>query len=348
MSFLENFSWKNMISIEHSEIDFLRELFHKHMSQKVVVSNRVPQDIISAFEGFNGMLYRVNCFPKELEKIGGEIDFLLLDGADRMPEELLDFIAAFPYLKRDAIVAVYDTVQQAGEGGRKTGSSILMRNVRAQKFPHHLELYPDVLEQLSLGIEKLSKPHFPIYNLANIMAAFQLTEDTSKHIGDLFSALYAPWPTYANVEYLRAYEPILKKRYKAEYVQIYLDVMQKNERLLNPYENVIRVMTSSLFSSFPHVLLYGKGKYGKIFLSLVQKLDIRIDGFVVTDGRTTAENFEGFPVYFYSQIPFRHEETLIIQTANSEEIENQLQMSDFRWIKLPREFWNAYVWESKG
>lgn len=328
-------------SEEQSELAFFKELLRKKKPEKVVTSGEFPQAVITELQTLDCAVYLTDTLPDKLEEIGSGIDFLLLDGANRMPEELLDFIAAFPYLKRDAVVVVHNLVQRTGEGGRRIGSSILMRNVRARRIPHHLELYPGGLEQLEFGMKWLSSPRVPVCTLANVMAAFSLTADTSTYIGDLFSALYLPWTAVPGGERLEAYERIICTHYKAEYVQMYMDAVEKAERLSNPYENVIREMTDSLFASFPHVLLYGKGKYGRAFLKLVRKFHIRVDGFVVSDGRKAEGSFEGLPVYSYSQVPFPHADTLIIQTADAKAIERLLGASDFRWMKLPWEFWNV-------
>lgn len=49
-----------------------------------------------------------NLLPFYLEEIGGEIDMLILDTVHSMPDEMLDFLAALPFLSSNAVVILHD------------------------------------------------------------------------------------------------------------------------------------------------------------------------------------------------------------------------------------------------
>ena len=66
-----------------------------------MVFDRIP-DNISTFWHLG------NALPCYLEEIGGDIDFLILDTVHSMPGEMLDFLAALPYLSSNAIVILHD------------------------------------------------------------------------------------------------------------------------------------------------------------------------------------------------------------------------------------------------
>lgn len=107
--------------------------------------------------------------PERIEEIGADIDFLILDTMHVLPGEILDFIVAFPYLKKDAIVVLHDIgLQFRAEYRRMIATGILFQTVVADKFWNNQGVYPNI-------------------------AGFQITEDTGKYMRDMFLSLTLPW-----------------------------------------------------------------------------------------------------------------------------------------------------------
>lgn len=261
--------------------------------------------------------------PERLDEIGDGIDFLILDTTHFMPGEVLDFIAAFPYLTNDAIVVLHDVILQHKQDRRQQPpipsfcTGILFQTVTADKFLNNQEIYPNI-------------------------GAFKINEDTSKYIADLFMALMINWFYMLKNDELEKYEIIIKKYYPLECLQLFRQAVLAADTWFNwndenkkIYETVKRMMTSIT----QNILLYGAGKRGTKFLSLARNWNIEIKGFIISDDQYKEESVCGISVYKYSQIPFIVEETLIIQTANSLEIEYKLRQSKFHWLALPDAFW---------
>lgn len=107
--------------------------------------------------------YAVEC----LEEIGEGIDLLILDSSHFLPDEILDFLACYPFLKRGSIVALHDLVldlQTAHSEYRAT--KVLFDAVTAAKILD--------FGDLNLG-------------------AFQITSNTSKCLEDVFFSLVTNW-----------------------------------------------------------------------------------------------------------------------------------------------------------
>lgn len=248
--------------------------------------------------------------PERLDEIGDGIDFLILDTVHVLPGEILDFIAAFPYLAHDAVVVLHDTCLHYAPNmnGNEVATSVLLQSVVADKFLNIQDRYPNI-------------------------AAFQINQDSYTYFTDMFSALILPWAYLPEDRELALYEAAIQKHYNAQCLRLFQQAVAKAKE---------REESSSLLwrcNGFQHVLLYGKGKRGRAFLQCCSSNGIKIDGFVVSDGHAAEKISEGLPVYTYLQIPFQPEETLIIQTAASSEITERLRNSSWRWVDIPDTFW---------
>lgn len=340
----------NSTALQKPELEFLRELISARGPEKILAVE-VSDDILSAIRDF-AQGFRVPCQIEQcgisaltecLATMGVGIDILILNSVCNMPVELLNFIVAVPYLKQDAIVILQDAILKEPITGRLFASSGLFQTVTAEKFPHNLEYYLDFNRRVGLGKPAVGYPQYSsIYRSAYIqfpiVAAFQLNKNTRRYIGGIFAALRVVWQFVPAKKYLSIYETEIAKHYDREFLQLYQQAVEVAEQFFNPSQLFLGDIADSLFGTFRHILLYGKGNWGQRFLKISKKLNIKVTGFVVSDGHTTTECM-GLPVYLFSQIPFDTEETLIIQTANSGAVELALRQSKWHWMKLPESFW---------
>lgn len=286
-----------------------------------------------------------SAIPQYLAAQDKKVDFLILNAVCNMPVELLNFLAVLPYLQENAIVVLQDAVLQEPESGLTFASSILFQSVTADKFPYNLHFYPTIQERIKLcGYHSAYPQYSHVYRSSYlqfpIMSAFRINANTRKYIGDIFSALHIVWPYVPDREFLTAYEELLAKHYTPEHLQLYRQAKEAADRSFNLLPMVFEMLQSF---SFPHVLLYGAGQRGRAFLPLAKKAGLSVSGFIISDGRTSEPSLEGCPIYCYSQIPFHKDETLIILTADSRDIESLLRQSGYHWLKLPESFWRRAV-----
>ncbi len=136
--------------------------------------------------------------PEFLEEIGEDIDIIIIDTVHILPGEILDFLAAFPFLSSDAYVVLHDIGYNC-LGGMKEGY--------ATKFVYDLVVADKFFNEDNSNNE----------NMPNI-AGFVLTEETGKHLENLFSALSITWAYYPSVEELQIYREHYKKYYSDIFV----------------------------------------------------------------------------------------------------------------------------------
>ena len=104
--------------------------------------------------------------------VGGDIDFLILDTMHKMPGEILDFLACYPFLKKGAVVVLHDIALCHHENNWDAiATKLLFDTVTADKL---------------IGIDEEDS------SLLNI-GAFVVTKDTGQYIDDVFSALTTIW-----------------------------------------------------------------------------------------------------------------------------------------------------------
>lgn len=63
-------------------------------------------------------LYKGNIASKYMEKIGKDIDMVIIDSAHFEPGEILDFLIVLPFLSQEAIVVMHDIANQLTVPGK--------------------------------------------------------------------------------------------------------------------------------------------------------------------------------------------------------------------------------------
>lgn len=168
-----------------------------------------------------------------LEEIGRDIDFLILDTTHSMPGENLDFLTCYPYLKNEAVVVLHDTaIQFSGKNVFSFATSILFQTVVANKFLNNATTHPNI-------------------------AAFQITEDTSKYIADVFAALMIPWKYIPETEQLHEYEAVLTRHYPEDCMRLYHQAKKKMIALDSERVPYVELWNTSTSFARQNVLLYG-------------------------------------------------------------------------------------------
>ena len=68
----------------------------------------MAENMVGRCPHVNHKTYYGDMLPGYIEKIGGDIDFLILDTAHTLPGEILDFLLVLPFLRKDATVVLHD------------------------------------------------------------------------------------------------------------------------------------------------------------------------------------------------------------------------------------------------
>lgn len=241
-------------------------------------------------------LYTGKYAVEYLEEIGKDIDFLILDTVHRMPGEILDFLAFFPYLKRDAVVVVHDIALNHYYNNWNAFATKLLFDVVAGR-----KLY------------RISEKN----TLLNI-GAFIVNEDTNKYISNTFSALTITWQYCPKKEELDLYRDCYLKYYQDVDIELFDMAVSMNCKSLEKKriekkhiwkKEFIDACQWSVSISHKRIYVYGCGYYGKRFYEFLTACGMRPFGYIISDGhdKKGIEN-----VFYLSDINLDEENYIIL------------------------------------
>lgn len=321
----------NCISMLPLEAQFysldLSTSFYRNQSRK---TGYLAEECKKILGGVKHTLYTGKYAVEYLEKIGDNIDFLILDTVHSMPGELLDFLAFYPYLKQGAIVVLHDIVLNLFYNQPNAfATKVLLDAVAAEKF---------------YGMDGDS--------LLNI-GAFVTNSDTGRYIDNVFSALTLTWKSFPKKEALSLYREFYQKHYDNGNMELF-DVAvrmnyrnreqrlnekksKKKEELLQIYKWIEEIKQKK------RVYIYGCGYYGKKFYGLLDLLGICLGGFLVSDGqeKTGMEN-----VYYLSEVDIDTTKEAILLGVDAslyEDIGARLSERGIKEYVIPPKFMYGYL-----
>lgn len=240
-----------------------------------------------------------------------DIDFLILDTVHQLPGEIFDFIVAFPYLKKDAVVLLHD---------------IVLNHIGGKSFRFATKLIFDVVTADKYYLFDTVSPQCRKMGMENI-AAFQINEDTGKYIKDIFSALTITWHYIPEERVLEIHRKFVSEEYDEECLKLW-DCSVKMQKLsditryiesniggVSSYRELIRKWKNS-----DKVCIYGFGTKGQKYLHFAYLEKLRVDALVVSDTQSLEEYLvEGdIPIYHISDLPFSKDECAFLNAGERE------------------------------
>ncbi|MBQ3451132.1 MAG: class I SAM-dependent methyltransferase [Selenomonadaceae bacterium] len=145
--------------------------------------------------------------PQVLDKIGGGIDFVILDTMHILPGEVLDFIAILPYLKVGAVVVLHDVSYHQIKNSSAAATGALFSAVTAEKF---------------LNFDEQALFRYP-----NI-AAFKVNQQTVDNIDNVFLTLILCWKYLPPEEQIVTYRRLYRRFYPVELCEIFQEAIDMN------------------------------------------------------------------------------------------------------------------------
>ena len=265
-------------------------------------------------------LYTGGISVEFLDKIGKEIDFLILDTMHILPGELLDFLACLPYLSQNCVVVLHDVVlHHIGQEANGYATQVLLDTVVGKKI---------------VGQDPESPQGYP-----NI-GAFEITADTGKYIENVFGALMLTWRYMPSKEQIALYRDFYSRQYKQSDIDIFDKALALNEVTLEKVQQkketefveLYRLIhTCAGYSTY----IYGCGKFGKAFYRLMKECGVEIGGYIITDGNKKDEKET---VYYLSELELSEEKDLILVGVNrnlQKEIGDYLEKNGISNYLLP-------------
>lgn len=242
------------------------------------------------------VLYTGKYLPELLETIGGGIDFLILDTVHCLPGELLDFLAVYPLLNREAIVVLHDIILNHCKGGNKDcfATNLLLGAVVADKY-------------------------FDIDNngfLSNI-GAFMVTADTGRYIENIFQSLLMTWNYCPDDQSLHLYRECYKQYYSPVELQLFDIAVRLNKETVCRYTatkqfDFIKMYNWIATMKQKMVYIYGCGNYGRKLGHVLSLCGINLGGYIVSDGQKINDG----TTFYISDIVLKKEEEIVLIGVN--------------------------------
>lgn len=208
---------------------------------------------------------------EHLEKIGGNIDFLILDTTHVLPGEVLDFLTALPYLKDGAIVVLHDIfLNHYNNNINSYATRILLSSVVGEKI-------------IGRGSDNE-------YNYIEL-GVFRVTQDTKKYIQNVFSALLVTWQYLPDCSQMTLYRQVMEKYYDNQLMELFDMAAKLNKRTLSQKSAMDKITLSSIQELLENlrnkkkIFIYGCGVYGTKLYSMLETFHIQVEGYVISDNQ---------------------------------------------------------------
>lgn len=259
-------------------------------------------------------LYTGKYAVEQIEQIGKEIDFLVLDTVHLLPGEILDFLAYCPYLKPGSVVVLHDTaMNHYTDYTDAFATRVLFSTVNALKIQ---------------------------YQDANI-AAFVVTDDTIRNIESVFSALMVTWKYFPGQKELALYRDFYSIFYSDEELAMFDMAVKLNQKTISRKKDLELEKFTKIYKLISEmkgkrVFVYGCGNFGRQFYHILEKCDIDLGGYIVSDDQRLSESDK--KVFFLSDIELDDGCDIILVGVNPslwEEVGGQLQKRGFTNYILP-------------
>lgn len=299
-------------------VDLNKNLYNNTCKETGYVAKQIERN--GDFKSINHRYFLGGYLPEVLSEIGRDIDFLILDTVHQLPGEILDFLAALPYLSNGAIVVLHDVaLQHADEVSDHYcfATQVLFSCVKGQKFLNNRNAYPNI-------------------------AAFQVNQGTFNYIYDVFSALSLTWKNIPSEREIDIYRLWYKKHYDEKACVMFEQAFDMNKKTISKMSieinDYMETLCDSVLDRYESVYLYGAGKRGKSFLkalnNFVDEKKLKSCKFVISNANEAKKNN-----YVAWEQLVNDTNSLIILTAKSDEIKEKLRNSKKHWLIIPESIW---------
>ena len=186
---IKDFPNSHLVSVDYLEFAYRQP----DKSSGFIVYEKFPE-LMTQWQ-----IYRGGDISNFIEKIGGDIDLLILDTIHVHPGEILDFICVLPFLQDGAWVLLHDI--------SVFYSSKLRNDALACRY-----LWSSVVSERKICPELTDWTQiFP--NLG----AFIIGSDTRKYIQNVFESLIIPWKLFPSEHDIANITSLISKYYPEEY-----------------------------------------------------------------------------------------------------------------------------------
>lgn len=203
-----------LLGIEDAEIysvDYSEKLYNDKKHETGYISLEADKIINGKYKH---KIYTGDIAVNFMDKIGGGVDLLILDTMHVLPGEILDMISLYPYLSKNAMVVMHDTI-------------IAHYDIRRIGFAT-CSIFSNIVSKKYLNYDNERVKQIP-----NI-AAIELTEETEDSLSNLVLSLYIPWNYVPYENQKKSYIDAITRPYPM-YAKLIQDAFELNEVTYNKY-----------------------------------------------------------------------------------------------------------------
>lgn len=237
---------------ELHSIDYYEDFYRDQSKKTGFICYEVDELLSKKGNSFVHKYWLGNVACSFIEKIGKDIDCIILDTVHSMPGEILDFLTMLPYLKNGCVLILHDLVYNHYEQSslKQAYSNILLFSViKGEKY---------------LNIDNNRKMGMPS------IGAIIIDDDTRKHIGDIFLSLLVTWRYMPIEEQISLYRDCIEDNYTDDLCGLFDASVELNEAS-TIVRNQIYEFPFNYLPQNCNIVLYGAGVVGQAFLSQVKK-----------------------------------------------------------------------------
>jgi predicted O-methyltransferase YrrM len=173
----------------------------------------------------NWTLYTGGLVSEFVDQIGDGIDFCFIDTMHLIPGEIIDFLAIFPFLKKNAVVVFHDTnLQTWGYWPNANVNNLLISALSGEKLipeRHEKTFYHNILKK---------DVSMPFCNIAGVV----LDSNQKERIWDVFNLLTQNWSHMLKTDDLNSFRRVLKEHYDSRYTEFFNDVVAYQKNAFTP------------------------------------------------------------------------------------------------------------------
>ncbi len=308
MKTLELLNTMRSESFEVHSVDLNENLYYDSSKKTGYQYNKACESGI--VDDKNHYFYVGKYLPEVIDKIGGDIDFIILDTVHKAPGELMDLLVCLPYLAPNAIIAFHDTLYCYGvdTGDRARHINMLCFNLlRGEKY---------------MDLDRQKNQDYASFG------AVEINDETMKNVEDLFMLFCFPWFYLLSDKEFNLYRNKYIKMYGESYGKLFVQFAEMNKynfnNNINCNDQKVYEEDREEFKSIckrGNVFLYGTGSRGMMFLEFLKSLDYKVDGFIVSDGYKQQKYIEGIPIFELSET---NEDINIIVASSYVEVRENL------------------------
>lgn len=202
----------------------------------------------------------------QIEKIGTNIDMVIIDTTHRLPGEILDFLCVLPYMRKGGIIILHDVNLNYFKTFSDDPYEVMIANVR---------MATKILLTVAVGEKYINVTDKMCMNIGGI----KISEDTMKYVQDLFVMLTGTWDYKLEDRMISEYREVFKNHYDDQCLNFFDVAVEANKRV---YHNTIIAWLkrdlSYISCKFPYeeipcgakIAIYGANAYGKMLRLIAQ------------------------------------------------------------------------------